>query len=59
MSRFVLFSKFSPRISLKCVRHQHISASKLFLDEFGDPAKVVKKEDFTLGVPEMRTSQVI
>ncbi len=59
MSRFVLFSKLSPRISLKYVRHQHISASKLFLDEFGDPAKVVKKEDFTLDVPEMRTSQVI
>lgn len=55
----MLFSKFSPRISLKYVRHQHISASKLFLDEFGDPAKVVKKEDFTLDVPEMRTSQVI
>ncbi len=58
MSSFALFSKFSRRLPLKYVRHQHVNASKLFLDEFGDPAKVVKKEDFSLELPQEMSSQV-
>jgi len=59
MSSSALLSKFATRLPLKYVRHQHVNASKLFLDEFGDPAKVVKKEDFTLELPEVMSSRVI
>ena len=34
--------------SLKYVRFNHVNATRLFLEEFGDPAKVVKKEEFVL-----------
>jgi hypothetical protein len=59
MSIFALFSKFSRRLPLKYVRHQHVNASRLFLDEFGDPGKVVKKEDFSLELPQVMSTQVI
>ena len=45
--------------SLKYVRFNHVNATRLFLEEFGDPAKVVKKEEFVLNTAGfMHTSKV-
>ena len=50
--RFTLFS-------LKYARFNHVNATRLFLEEFGDPAKVVKKEEFVLNTAGfMHTSKV-
>lgn len=48
MNSFALLRKTLAPFSLKYVRYQHVNASRLFLEEFGDPAKVVKKEEFVL-----------
>lgn len=60
MGTLVLLRKcLTLSLSLKYVRHQHINASRLFLEEFGDPAKVVKKENFNLDLPGMKNDQVV
>lgn len=60
MGTLVLLRKcLTLSLSLKYVRHQHINASRLFLEEFGDPAKVVKKENFNLYLPGMKNDQVV
>ena len=40
------------------VLSKYIQASKLYLDEFGDPVKVVKKEDFPINSTELKDKQV-
>lgn len=37
----------------------HIAASRLVIKEFGDPNKVVEKEDFSLETNELRENEVI
>lgn len=59
MGTFALFRKFSPRFTRCYVRYQHVDSSKLFLTEFGDPAKVVKKEEFALQLADMASKQVL
>lgn len=58
MGTFALLLKFPRHFIQSYVRYQHVNASKLFLTEFGDPAKVVKKEDFTLQLADMASNQV-
>lgn len=58
MGTFALFRKFLPRFTRCYVRYQHVDSSKLFLTEFGDPAKVVKKEEFALQLADMASKQV-
>lgn len=49
----------TPSTSSICfVRLQHIQASRLYLDEFGDPVKVVKKEEFTLNPSDVKDNKV-
>lgn len=59
MGTFTLLRKcLASVLPLKNVRHQHVKVSRLFLEEFGDPAKVVKKEDFVLDLSGMKSNEV-
>ena len=54
-----LFQSHVSRCVGGSVRYRHISASKLTIHEFGDPAKVVKKEDFILDLTHLKSHQVL
>ena len=53
-----LFKTCTTQFITSGARYRHIVASKLTIHEFGDPAKVVKKEDFTLDVHDLKSHQV-
>lgn len=54
----ILFANMLRQATKQNARFKHVSASRLFLEEFGDPQKTVKKENFNIDLSSMEDNQV-